>query len=341
MADLGIVASIIQIADIGLRLSLRLYAFGKTAASADNSIRSISKDVSLTSSVLQELGHVLEKDKEKQVCSMNAIKTADDIVQECLGVFQEVEGALDRGAWRSISGDPAKGKKSLPLIKRFTWPFVQPKVQLLTCHLDKLKVTLMLMLNVLTYARQVAEKYGSLASILHSSCHRLRCPRRLHIYRKQPELQLESHRRLIEDLARSKDEYTRKFESLTLAIEKATSNKHKSVMSNAATRSPEIVANEVLDEMSRYSDLINHIVHEINTAEEFLEQHLGRRIREDVVNTHRRESDRLKTLYGINTLQNTVTGFAWDVLTEALKEVDREQMLIGKEIRDLFALYNR
>lgn len=87
MAELGIIASIIQIADVGLRLSLKLYTFGETVASADRTVLSISKDISLTSSVLKELGHNLEKDKEAQICSENAIKTAEEVVQECLVVF--------------------------------------------------------------------------------------------------------------------------------------------------------------------------------------------------------------------------------------------------------------
>ena len=61
MAELGVIASVIQIADVGLRLSIKLYTFGEIVASADRSVISISKDVSFTSSVLKELGHILDK----------------------------------------------------------------------------------------------------------------------------------------------------------------------------------------------------------------------------------------------------------------------------------------
>ena len=53
MAELALLASIVQVADVGLRLSLRLFTFGETVSSADRSILSISKDVSFTSSVLK------------------------------------------------------------------------------------------------------------------------------------------------------------------------------------------------------------------------------------------------------------------------------------------------
>jgi len=61
MAELGIIASVVQIADTGLRLSIKLYTFGEIVSTADKSVISTSKDVSLTSSVLKELGSLLEK----------------------------------------------------------------------------------------------------------------------------------------------------------------------------------------------------------------------------------------------------------------------------------------
>ena len=80
MAELGIIASVVQIADVGLRLSIKMYAFGETVASADTSVLSMSKDVSLTSSVLKELGQILGNDRESRLLSENAVQTANGIV---------------------------------------------------------------------------------------------------------------------------------------------------------------------------------------------------------------------------------------------------------------------
>lgn len=63
MAEFAAVASIIQIADIGFRLSIKLFSFAESVANADQAIISTSKDVSLTSSVLKEVGEVLKKDQ--------------------------------------------------------------------------------------------------------------------------------------------------------------------------------------------------------------------------------------------------------------------------------------
>lgn len=102
MAELGIIASVVQIADVGLRLSIKLYTFGEIVASADRSVISISKDVSLTSGVLKELGQILDKDRETRTFSENAVQTADGVVKECLHVFQEMETILVKRDRKSV-----------------------------------------------------------------------------------------------------------------------------------------------------------------------------------------------------------------------------------------------
>ena len=78
MAEVALLASIIQVANVGFRLGLRLYTFGETVASADRSILAISEDVTFTSFVLKELGHVFEHDKGR-IHPGNATKTAEAV----------------------------------------------------------------------------------------------------------------------------------------------------------------------------------------------------------------------------------------------------------------------
>lgn len=166
MAELGIIASVVQIADVGLRLSIKLYTFGEIVASADRSVISISKDVSLTSGVLKELGQILDKDRETRTFSENAVQTADGVVKECLQVFQEMETILVKRL-PSLAGEGKAGrggervKRATVMLERLKWGYLQPKLQLLRSNLDRLKSTLLLMLNVITYARQVSGKYVS------------------------------------------------------------------------------------------------------------------------------------------------------------------------------------
>ena len=159
MAELGVAASIIQIADTGLRLSIKLYTFGEAISTADRSVISISKDVSLTSSVLKELGQVLEDDKKSKTCSQNAVQTADGIVKECLGVFEEMENVLVKKLphLRPPSGE--KSRRAKTLLEKLKWPYLQPKLELMRSNLERLKSTLNLMLNVITLAKQQVDRY--------------------------------------------------------------------------------------------------------------------------------------------------------------------------------------
>ena len=153
MAELAAVAAIIQIADIGFRLSIRLFSFAESVANADQAIISTSKDVSLTSSVLKEVGEVLKKDQSVRTYSANAIKTASDIVTECSEVFEAMEKVLVERFPNSSSHCRDKGSRTAMALERFKWSYWQPKLQLLTGNLDRLRSTLLVMLNVITYQR--------------------------------------------------------------------------------------------------------------------------------------------------------------------------------------------
>ena len=158
MAEIGLIASVLQVADIGARLSVKLYRFCNAAVNADESITFISKVISHTSDILRELGRCLENDHEAQLCSENAFRTTIAIVDDCRIVFEEIDQALmDKMTGMGLDEKP--GQPEPAVFERSTWPFLQPRIELLWNNLDKLKSTLHLMLGVLIYARLVAEKY--------------------------------------------------------------------------------------------------------------------------------------------------------------------------------------
>ena len=158
MAELALLASIVQIADVGFRLSLRLYTFGETVASADRSILAISKDVSLTSSVLKELGRVFENDKGR-IHSDRATETAEAVVQECWDIFREMEALLLKKVPNLTSGSMDKNARARIMLERLRWSSIKGKIDLLNCNLDRKKSTLTLMLNVIVYAQQVSNRW--------------------------------------------------------------------------------------------------------------------------------------------------------------------------------------
>ncbi len=163
MAALGIVASVAQLADYGFKLSMKLFAYSEAVYSADKSIKSISSDVSLTSTVLRELCGIIKSD-ETRIVSNEAIEATRRTVEECLKLFEELESAIDRSmsgmGLCMTDGEKAKGKakKRDVAFEKLKWPFKQPKMELLRSNLDRLKANLALMLQVLSYARDVSNR---------------------------------------------------------------------------------------------------------------------------------------------------------------------------------------
>ena len=163
MADLGLIASVAQVVDIAARLSKKIYNFCHDAVNADESITFISNDISHTSAIVRELGRCLEKIGEDQPCSENALRTTSAIVGECRTLFEKIDLALEEKMTRmGLDGNP--GQPEPAIFERSTWPLLRPRIELLWNNLDKLKSNLHLMLDVLIYARLVAEKYVYVSS---------------------------------------------------------------------------------------------------------------------------------------------------------------------------------
>ncbi|KAF1989214.1 hypothetical protein K402DRAFT_372870 [Aulographum hederae CBS 113979] len=196
LAAVGVAASIAQLADYGLQLSVKLFTFGNAVYNADRSVQDISNDVSLTSSVLKELGDALKKDDEARLFSEQAVLAAEKTVSECLKIFSELDEAL-KGAMGRLGLDEKGGKvkvgKTGKMFEKLKWPFLQPKMELLRSNLERLKASLSLMLNVLIYARG--------------------------IYEKRPEDDSQHQKEIIEALARSERESQQRFESLRKALQ--------------------------------------------------------------------------------------------------------------------------
>jgi hypothetical protein len=94
--------------------------------------------------VIEELGDVFKDDETSKLMSGNAIKAANETMNECSIVFAEIDATLK------------KSKKNT--FGRLMLPFRDNKIELLRNHIDKLKSTLQLLMQVLTHAHHVATK---------------------------------------------------------------------------------------------------------------------------------------------------------------------------------------
>lgn len=148
---IGVVASIIQIADLGAKLSVKLCTFYRTVKAANQSLQGLSSDVALTCSILNELRMTLEQDDQAKLCSQQAFGTAQDVLQECHAVFQQIETAVEKHNQGTGSNPLRRGARKL------TAGFMGPNLELLKCNLERLKTTTLLMLHVIMYAGQLRE----------------------------------------------------------------------------------------------------------------------------------------------------------------------------------------
>lgn len=144
---LGIAASVLQIAEQGAQLSVKLFVFSRKIKNVDKSIVSISRDIAATGAVLQQLGHELGRDEHLRLCSDEAVATAQDLVSDCKKIFWELTDTLDGGC----SGNTVV----LGWKQRLKYPFLEPQIELLRSNLERLKSSLAVMLNVLVFAGQL------------------------------------------------------------------------------------------------------------------------------------------------------------------------------------------
>ena len=133
---------------------MKLFTFTRKIKNADRNIDSISQDIAATGAVLQQLGSELKKDEKVRLCSPEAIDTAKLLMEECHKVFKELNDAVD-GKGKGLGSG---AKVILGLKQRLKYPFLEPQIELLKANLEKLKSSLLVMLNVLIFAEQL-KKY--------------------------------------------------------------------------------------------------------------------------------------------------------------------------------------
>jgi hypothetical protein len=210
----AVAASVLQLADLGGRLSVKLFTFSRKIKNADRSIASISAEIAQTGSVLQLLGNELQKDDQLKVCSAEAVATAKVLVSDCYKLFDDLNESLDARA--------PKNKVVAAWKQKIKFALVEPQIDLLTTNLERLKSSLLVMLNVLIFAEQL---------------------------RNQEALSiLKDQRELVMTLVEDKKESEAKFQSVLKAIEDLkVTNMHPNFSLNTAA----LVASKIPPDTSK------------------------------------------------------------------------------------------
>lgn len=317
---LGIAAGVLQIAELGGRLSVKLYTFGRKIKNADKNIDSISQEIAATGAVLQQLGNTLKKDDQRKLCSDEALTTARKLVADCYKVFSELEDSLDG---RSSSSKLVSNWKH-----RLKYPFLEPQIDLLLSNLERLKSSLLVMLNVLVLAGQI-KRYMGIRKFPQSSLLIEQSQETLPILREQRTL-IEV---LVEDSATSNakfDQLMKKLEGLNMCdLTEKQDNSRRVILqqinfnagnlnhkvaskltelkpsTNACNKLPQHRLEEIID----HSCLVSEIVQKIKTAQGKINLELRKNLHERVLDVHWEEWSTLRGLYGGDALMQSFSRY--------------------------------
>lgn len=146
---LGLAASVIQIAELGGKLSVRIFTFTRKVKNANKTIDALSQEIAVTGAVLQQLGEILSQDESVKVCSQEAIDTAKKLVSDTEKVFHGLENLLD------VENKPNSRIRKAVSFKGLKFPFLESEIEQVQANLERLKSSLLVILSVLGFAEQL------------------------------------------------------------------------------------------------------------------------------------------------------------------------------------------
>lgn len=145
---LGVAASIIQVADLGTKLSVKLFSFYRQVKNANESIQLLSNEVALVSAILRELGDNLKEEELSKLCSDEAFRTLERVLDQCRNVLRQIERVIG-------INDHSRKTRLQQVTGKFRLVLLEPNLDPLKTNLERLKSTMLLLLNVIMFAGQV------------------------------------------------------------------------------------------------------------------------------------------------------------------------------------------
>ncbi|KAJ6184958.1 hypothetical protein N7519_006259 [Penicillium mononematosum] len=256
---LGVVASILQIADVGAKLSVKLCTFYRTVKVANQSMQDLSCDVSLTCSILSELAKALEQDDQAKLCSEQAFCIAQEVLQECKAVFQQIENAIEKHNQDGEKNCFTRGARKV------TVALLGPNLDVLKSNLERLKSTTLLMLHVIMYAGELRKR--------------------------KVKSTLIEQRNVIHTLLEEKKVNTSKFDQLSSSIQTfSICDVDGSRQESSRSLDTEKQLPPLSMELRKYHTLVQKLLYEIDACKYSLEESRHLRIRNGVVNVHTTEA---------------------------------------------------
>jgi hypothetical protein len=144
----AVAASIIQVAELGTKLSVQLFSFYRQVKSANESIQLLSNEIALVSAILRELGDSLQDEGSSKLCSDEALQTLSRVLNQCRDVLGQIQKVID-------SNNQTGTSRFQQVTGKFRLVLVEPSLDRLKTNLERLKSTMLLLLNVIMYAGQI------------------------------------------------------------------------------------------------------------------------------------------------------------------------------------------
>jgi predicted transcriptional regulator len=293
---LGVAASIIQIADLGARVSIKLSTFYHKVKQANDNIQNLSTDVALTCTVLKQLGDNLQQDENVKLYSPDAFSVAKDIMGECDKVFRQIESAMEDDI---ISASPSASTSAVKhhvrkAAHKLHFVFLEPQLSVLQSNLDRLKSTMLLMLNVIIYAGQVR--------------------------RKEAEVKQQGQKEIIEILVDEQKIKTKRYQQLTKAIEFVDPEESTRAASPYTsqddapfgvlalqdnTKNPD---ESIPEELTKYANLIKSLLTSVDEMKFALDSARYQRIKKGVLTIHDKELPPFLHQHGDSTCNKLFDG---------------------------------
>lgn len=145
----GIAASALQIADLGAKVSVKLFGFARKVRGAADKIDLISKEIAATGALLQQLSQQLDKDSQVHLLRRELIESANKLVRECMKIFKNIDKAIDGNSGNKII---------LSLKQKIQYTYLESEIDALRANLESLKSSIGIMQNVLIYAEQLRNR---------------------------------------------------------------------------------------------------------------------------------------------------------------------------------------
>ena len=160
MDGVSIAASIIGIATAGAQVSIKLVTLATQISTASDRVSAIGNDISLTSSVLRQLGDLMTeniKDRGITILNPDGLENTKTAAAMCERIFSEMEKEVKKASEQLRSYKPGLEKMraqkiELSTTEKFKWPFLQPRLDSLRTDLRGAKSTLILLLQVANLA---------------------------------------------------------------------------------------------------------------------------------------------------------------------------------------------